>query len=138
MPVVPKVNVNRARGLGNQHNKVNEQTHRNDKCSYCRIVSHRSGSRPSHVKHAEVKAEDVLNSLQRVFKVVGQQRRNNAEAYKADTHKKARLKCLAEFHADAQTYYRKNNRHHNRGSEAYDIAEYLFHDNNDIFLILYN
>ena len=54
VPVVPEVDVDGARGLGEEHQKVDAQTHGDDERAHGSVVGHRGGCGPSHVEHLEL------------------------------------------------------------------------------------
>ena len=123
VPVVPKVDVDGACGLGYHHQEVDAQANRNDQRTHCRVVGHGGSSRPSHIKHAEVETEDILYGLQRIFKVVGKQCRNDTQADKAHAHEKTGFQSLSKLHADAQTNDGEDDWHHHRSTHLNDVIE---------------
>ena len=127
MPIVPQVNIDCPCGFGYQHQEVDAQANRDYQCADGGIVSHRSRSRPSHVKHIQLQVINIRNRLQRVVEVSCQQSGNNPEPDEAHTYKESRLESLTEFHANAQANDREDDWHHHAGAQAYDIAKYLFH-----------
>ena len=54
VPIVPKVDVHRACGLGDQHQQVDAQTDGDNQSSNGCIIGHRRGGRPSHVEHLQL------------------------------------------------------------------------------------
>ena len=77
MPVVPQVDIDGTCGLRNDHEEIDAEADRNDECAYGSVVSDRGCSGPTHVEDAQVEREDVLNGLQRVLEVVGQEGRDD-------------------------------------------------------------
>ena len=123
MPVVPQVDIDRARGLRDDHEEIDAEADRDDESAYGGVVSDRGSSGPAHVEDTEVEREDVLNGLQRVFEVIGQKGCDDTEADEADADIKARLQSLAKLHADAEADDGEDDRHHHRCTKLNDVVE---------------
>ena len=114
VPVVPQVNVERARGLRQQHEHIDAQADRNDKRTHCCIVGNRRCSRPAHIEDVELEVIKVTNSFQRIVEVGGQQSCDHTQPHKADTHIESGFESLTELHTDTQADHREDDRHHDR------------------------
>ena len=59
VPVVPQVDVDRTRALGDQQQEVDAQTDGDDERAHSCVIGHSSGSRPAHVEYGEVQIKDL-------------------------------------------------------------------------------
>ena len=127
MPVVPEVDVYRTGGLGNQHQEVDTQADWDNQGTHRSIISYGSSCRPPHIKHIQLQVIDVGDSLQRVIEVGSQQSCHHTQSHETHTYEESRLQSLSEFHANAQSDDREDDRHHHARTQTNDIAKYLFH-----------
>ena len=127
MPVVPQVDIDRFGGFGQQHQDINTQADRNNKCTYRGIVSDTGRSRPPHVEDFELQPVDIDHSIQSRTKRTGQQRRNDRETYETDANKQTAFEGFTELDADTNAQHSKDDGHHHGCTQPHDITEYFFH-----------
>ena len=127
MPIVPKVYIHRACGLGDEHKEVDTKTDWDDKSTDCRIVSHGSCCRPTHIKDIELQMIQVGDTFQRVIEVCGEQSCHNTKTNESYSYKESRLESLSEFHAYTKSDNGEDDRHHHTCTQTDNVTEYLFH-----------
>ena len=99
MPVVPKVDVHRARAFGDEQQEVHTQANGNDERTHGSVVGHGGGGGPPHVEHLELKVVEVGNLRQRAAEIVRKQGRHNAQAHETHAHVESRLQRFSELQA---------------------------------------
>ena len=135
MPVVPQVDVH---GLGRaqeQQEDVDAQADRDDEGAHGGVVGDGRGRGPTHVEDAEVEVVDVRHRRQGSAQAAGQQGRHDGETDETDAHLQAAAEGFPGFDADADAEDREDDRHHDRGAQSDDIAEYFFHMSSDFRML---
>ena len=118
MPVVPKVDVYGAGGFGEEHEKIDAETHRDDECSDGSVVGDRGGCRPAHVEDFQLETVDVDNGVQRRAEGRSEEGCDNRQPHESNANFKAGFKGVAEADADAHTEHGEDYGHHYRCTEA--------------------
>ena len=116
VPVVPEVDIDSTRTLGDDQQEVDTQTDRNDECANRCIVSHSSCSRPPHIKNLQLQVVQLADSTQRTTKVRSKQGGDDSQADETHADIQSTLQRASESKTNAEADNREENRHHNTGT----------------------
>ena len=127
VPVVPQVDVHRARAAQQEQHEVHAQADGNDERAHQRVVGHGGGCGPAHVEHLQLEAVDFDHFTQCGAERRGQQGRHNGEAHEADAHAQAAAEGFGEIDADAYAQDGEDDGHHHGRTETDDVGKDCFH-----------
>ena len=105
MPVVPKIDVDRACSLGEEHQQVDSEAHRDVERSHGRVVGNGCGSGPAHVEYMQLQIVDADHRVESRAEAGCEQGGDYRQSHESYTHLKSAFKSVAEFDADAQSEY---------------------------------
>ena len=133
MPVVPKINVDRACSLGEEHQQVDSEAHGDDERSHGRVVGNGCGSGPAHVEYMQLQIVDADHRVESRAEAGCEPGGDYRQSHESYTHLKSAFKSVAEFDADAQSEYGEDYWHHHRRTKSDYIFENFFHCSANLF-----
>ena len=128
VPIVPKVDIYGTRATEQQQHEVNSKTNGDNKRAHQCVVSHRRGSRPSHIKYFQLEAVNLNNIVKSRTKRTRKQSRNDTQSDESHADIETAFQGFRKFYTDANAQKSEDNRHHYGCTEADNVTEYLFHD----------
>ena len=127
MPIVPKVDIDRARHADYEHNDIHPKTHGNDERADGAGIRDGGGGRPTEIEERKIKLVELRHSLQRRTEVCRQERGYYAKSHETHSHQKTALYRLGRLDSDTNPEHREDDRHHHRRSKTDNIRKSFFH-----------